>query len=258
MTPPITKPILRTLPRPGTPVPYLSIVIPTLGEAENIGPLLVRIDQSLRRKAIYEVIIVDDHSTDATVKLAKNIAYRLGLPVRVYTKVGTPGKAFSLIEGFTHARYKLICMIDADLQYPPEAIPAMITALRGGKDIIVGNRAARETNLMRRSLSNLSRNVFGSWLHGLDCDVQSGLKLFRKDILYHISLSPTSWTFDIEFLVHARNAGYTIGAIYVPFAARVAGKSKIHLFKDGLEILKQSVKIKFTRPKAGIVRANKR
>ncbi|HUC20500.1 MAG TPA: glycosyltransferase family 2 protein, partial [Candidatus Polarisedimenticolaceae bacterium] len=173
----------------------LSIVIPTLNEADNIKALIGRIDTALYQKIRYELIFIDDHSTDSTVTSIREIAKDSPSAISVHLKRGMRGKAFSLLEGFSRARYELICMLDADLQYPPEAIPGMVQALAEGNDIIVANRINAESNIIRHGFSRFGRHLYGKWLHDFHCDVQSGLKLFRKEILNHISLSPTSWTF---------------------------------------------------------------
>ena len=106
----------------------ISVVVPTLNEAENVEALIQRIDATLGQNQIgYEIIVIDDRSTDGTrdVLEALSAAY----PVSVYLKQGTPGKAQSLLEGVEHARHDTICIIDADLQYPPEKIPDLLARI---------------------------------------------------------------------------------------------------------------------------------
>ncbi|PIS15708.1 dolichol monophosphate mannose synthase, partial [Candidatus Roizmanbacteria bacterium CG09_land_8_20_14_0_10_41_9] len=103
----------------------ISVVVPTLNEKSNLKPLIERIGGSLKIAGFdYEIIIVDDHSTDSSNLVIQSLTKKF--PIRFYTKRGLKGKAQSLIEGFSYAKYPLIAMIDADLQYPPEAIPKMI------------------------------------------------------------------------------------------------------------------------------------
>ncbi|MGH7204039.1 MAG: glycosyltransferase, partial [Candidatus Levyibacteriota bacterium] len=80
----------------------LSIIIPTWNEVGNIGHLIERINTTLYHKNItYEIIVVDDHSSDKTQSVVKHFAQRF--PVRLYLKQGIPGKAQSLLEGFSYA-----------------------------------------------------------------------------------------------------------------------------------------------------------
>jgi dolichol-phosphate mannosyltransferase len=181
--------------------PYLSVVIPTLNEADNITELTVRIDAALAKHGIeYELIFIDDHSTDLTVKNIERLS--TAYPIRLESKIGEKGKAFSLIQGFKLAKYPYVAMIDADLQYPPEALPDMIQMIMSDQaDIVVANRQDSETGKLRRLTSNGFKRVFGAWLHGLKCDVQSGLKVFRRSIIDEVEVRPGPWTFDLELLI---------------------------------------------------------
>ncbi len=230
------------------PQTNLSVVIPTLNEADNIDGLVERLAGALGDLGYqYELIFIDDHSSDATLKKIRS--YGSSLPLKVWLKDGEPGKGYSLIQGFKRARYDLIVMIDADLQYPPEAIPEMVTALHGDIGIVVANRVNANTGFARRQLSQLGRNVYGKWMHGLDCDVQSGLKLFRREILAKVRLAPTAWAFDLDFLVQAKDAGYAITTIDISFSERAAGSSHVNVFKTGTDIFVQALRVKLHRKK---------
>ena len=109
------------------------------------------------------------------------------------------GKAHSILEGFDFVRFETIKMIDADLQYPPEALPEMCAQLHRGLDIVVANRVERETSLARRILSRGFALVFSKFLHGFDVDVQSGMKVFRGAHAREVKIAPDPWTFDLEF-----------------------------------------------------------
>jgi dolichol-phosphate mannosyltransferase len=233
--------------------PSLSIIVPTLNEVENVAQLVTRIDSALIGKTVYEIIFIDDHSTDGTVDAIKTLMSKhqdQSRLITVHPKLGKPGKAYSLLEGFEKARFDLVCIIDADLQYPPEAIPKMLAALHEDKkDIIVADRKDIDTNLLRRLLSRTGRKLYGKWLYGLDCDVQSGLKLFRKATLSHMVLNSTSWTFDLSFLVQARENGHEIGSVPITFAKRCAGSSKVNIFRVGPEIVFEAIKFKLGKRK---------
>ena len=205
---------------------HLSIVIPVLNEQENIIPLIQRLASTFAPLPYqYEIIFIDDHSIDCTVeKITQQKKY---YPISLHTKKGEKGKAQSLIEGFSHAQYEFVCMIDADLQYPPEAIPAMLEKIIHGKDIVVARRKRIDISLRRKIVSASYLFFCDTLLHRLHCDIQSGLKVFRKEILDTISLDPSPWTFDLEFLLKARNAGYTITNHPIIFSERKNGTSKV-------------------------------
>lgn len=119
----------------------LSVIVPTLNESGNLPQLVIRIHDSLASAGIvYEIIIVDDHSTDTTEKVALELAKCF--PVRFYKKLGKKGKAQSLLEGFSYAGFGTLGMIDGDLQYPPEVFPEMLQLVREGNDVVVADRVS--------------------------------------------------------------------------------------------------------------------
>ncbi len=160
----------------------LSIVLPTRNERNNIVPLVERIHTSLTSINVnYELIFIDDHSTDGTQEIITTLSQTY--PISLYEKKGKLGKANSLIEGFSYTHYDVICIIDADLQYPPEAIPEMLAKIYSGADIVVANRKDQQTNFVRKLFSEIYRLYFVRFLHGINLDSQSGLKIFKKEII---------------------------------------------------------------------------
>lgn len=221
----------------------ISIIVPVWNEAKNIRTLVDQIDESMRNNKItYEVIFIDDRSSDGSADIITQLSKKL--PVKQFSKIGHQGKAFSLIEGFGHAKYDIICMIDADLQYPPHAIPQMIEMINEGADMVVGNRQKYSAGPLRKFISKSFNFFFVRMLHGFDVDAQSGLKVFRKNIVEHIKLNPSSWTFDLELLVKARNAGYVIESLDISFNKRHAGNSKISMLTSSYEIGLNAMKLK--------------
>lgn len=226
----------------------ISIIVPTLNEEGNVEALVHRIDGALNaRGIIYELIFIDDHSKDRTVSLLQNLSQ--SYPLTVHLKRGSRGKAQSLLEGFQYARYPLIAIIDADLQYPPEAIPEMIRKTHTGFDIVVANRVEQHISFIRKIISRTFSFVFARMLHGLDLDVQAGLKVFRTQITREVHINPSPWTFDLEFLLNARDCGYTITSVNIVFDTRTAGESKVHLLSSIYEIGSNAIKLKFRRKK---------
>ena len=217
----------------------LSVVIPTYNEKENIKELVSQIRSAfLNGKINYEIIFVDDSSTDGTVEEINK--HKGQLPVRVYTKYikhgfGKRGKASSLLIGFDLAKYDSVCMIDADLQYPPKAIVPMYKKLKKA-DIVVANRKFYQESRIRIFLSKGFRIVFGRFLLRLDFDVQSGLKVFKKEILSKIRINSSKWGFDFEFLFKSKKLGYIIMDHSIEFSRRFSGKSKINPVFSSMEI----------------------
>jgi cellulose synthase/poly-beta-1,6-N-acetylglucosamine synthase-like glycosyltransferase len=230
-----------------SPVPAISIIVPTLNEADNVETLVRRIDGTMHHaNLLYEMIFIDDHSQDDTLTKLQELAKNY--PLTVALKDGPKGKAHSIIQGIQKAQAPLIAMIDADLQYPPESLPEMIAKVRSDADIVIANRTKKHTNFLRQILSNAYHYLFNKTLLGFESDVQSGLKVFRKEIFDRVTLHPTPWTFDLELLYQATHAGYKIAHVEIEFAERLSGNSKVNLLKTSWEIGKHAVKTKLRDP----------
>lgn len=221
----------------------VSIIIPAYNEEGNIDLLVRRIEAAFANTALtYSIVFIDDLSTDKTVErinaLAKNH------PISLLSKEKNRGKAESLLMGFAHADADIIAMIDADLQYPPEAIPEMVEKILNGADIVVSHRQERKSSVFRTAASRTFRFVFGRFLFGLPYDIQSGLKVFRRSVIEHIPPEGKGWMFDLEFLVKASIAKYKIVSHPIVFERRHSGKAKIHVVRAGVTMAKEAVALK--------------
>ena len=226
----------------------ISVVVPTLNEQGSIDELVARLNTTLTDHDIeYEIIFVDDHSTDDTRKRVSEQQSKDGskLPIRGFVKQGTAGKAHSLMQGFSRARYDVIAMIDADLQYPPEAIPEMLALISEDKaDVVVANRLEVHTGAVRSVMSRAFRLVFARMLWKLDVDVQSGLKVFRKEVFERAHINPQPWTFDLELITQARNGGYTISSTDIVFEKRMNDSAKIKVLSSSYQIGKHALALR--------------
>lgn len=213
----------------------ISIIVPAYNEENNIKPLIERVHVALSKNKIkYEIIIVDDNSTDATRSIASELASTY--PVILHVKKGKQGKAYSIHEGMQYVQYEAVAMIDADLQYPPEELPEMIEKLANA-DVVVANRKHYHDSLLRKVLSNTFRFTFGKGLFGLENDIQAGLKVFSREVFETIKFKPSSsWTLDLEFLHRTRQAGFVIINHDIVFSKRESGASKINFVRQTFEI----------------------
>ncbi len=225
---------------------YLSIVIPTYNEELNIKELIKRLHSNMcHNKVKYEIIVVDDFSEDGTLNILRDLNGKY--PLKIILKKGEKGKAQSLLEGFSKAKYSSVAMIDADLQYPPELLYDMLVKMKD-YDIVVANRVVQNIKWYRKLLSRIYSKVFGKILLGLPYDIQSGMKVFKKKILNKIDLNPTPWGFDYEFLYKAKDQDYKISQVPIQFDARKNGKSNI-TFLTNFELLFGILKLRFEKIK---------
>lgn len=225
----------------------ISIIIPARNEENNIASLLERIHSALSKNKIeYEIIVVDDFSTDGTARKVRSL--EAFYPLKLHKKQGKAGKAFSIIEGARVAKYPHLLMIDADLQYAPEAIPGMVEA--EAFDVVIAERKKYKSSLLRKIGSKLNSFLFGRLLFGLNNDIQSGLKLFPKHIVEHLDLRVIGpWSLDIPLLFVAREMGLSIGSVQIDFEKRLHGQSKIRFFHATFEIVLRAIRLRLVRRK---------
>lgn len=218
------------------PQNFISVIVPVLNEVKNVKILNRFLKIALRsHRYKFEIIYIDDHSTDGTYEYLTKIADFK--EVFVYKKQGRRGKSFSLVEGFSYARGDILAMIDADLQYPVTALIDMIKLIRSGSDVVVANRKKIQTSFIRKIASKGFKNLFGKILFGLQTDIQSGLKVFTKRAYEAVFFQPqTPWTFDLEFLYRVNSAGFIISDFDITFGARQNGNSKVSFIRQTLEI----------------------
>lgn len=209
----------------------LSLVIPAFRERDNIAALVKRVHHALNDRD-YELIVVDDNSQDGTEELVAELAMQY--PVRIVVRRDKRGLASAVVDGCTHASGDAIAVMDADLQHPPEVLPALLQALEDGADMAIGSRYVKGGgcegwSLLRRIMSKgagFLAHLFLPSTRGI-ADPMSGFFMFRPDILTGADLHPTGYKILMEILV----AGRPQKTVEVPFVfvARERGESKLRL-----------------------------
>lgn len=141
----------------------LSVIIPVLNEQDNIGPLLARLTPILERcVASYEIIFVDDGSTDGTLEAIARVNH-LDPAVGAVSLSRNFGKEVAIAAGLDHARGAASVIIDADLQHPPEMIETFVERWREGYKNVYGQRVDRSgDSALRRTLTQRFYKIFGS------------------------------------------------------------------------------------------------
>ncbi len=141
----------------------LTVVVPMLNEARGVTPLLAALVPVLERSGLdYEVIAVDDGSTDATLEVLRQ-AHLANPRIKAVALSRNFGKEIAVAAGLHHAGGDAVLIMDGDLQHPPSVIPKMIDAWRQGFDVIYGQRLDRKTDsALRRFLARLFYRTFKS------------------------------------------------------------------------------------------------
>jgi dolichol-phosphate mannosyltransferase len=212
-----------------SPYPELSLVVPTYNERENITLLLERIHKSLSDYN-YELIVVDDNSPDGTSELARSLASKY--PLQVIVRTNERGLASAVVAGFKQARGEILGVIDADLQHPPEFIPALIKAVRDGADVAIASRYIKGGGIegwtfKRKIISKgakIPANILLTSARKIK-DPLSGFFLFRKRVIDGAVLSPTGYKILLEVLVRGK-ANRVVEVPYT-FKERERGKSNL-------------------------------
>ena len=222
-----TSALDRRLPRVDTATehtgqPDLSVVTPAYNEAPNLEPLIVGIDAALDGLALrYEILLVDDGSTDDTAERARRLSRRRP-HLRYLRFTENRGQSAALAAGLRAARGHWLLTLDADLQNPPEEIPRLLAA-GGDVDLCFGRRRRRQDPRLKRWASrwgNAVRNrITGHRVHDTGC----GLKLMRAEALAAIPLFDGAHRF-LPSLFQAH--GFSTCEIEVAHAPRIAGRSK--------------------------------
>lgn len=204
----------------------LSFVMPMYNEIANIQRA---IDDALRMGTTtlrdFEIIIVDDASTDGSGELVEQIARRESR-LRVLHHLRNRKLGGSLRTGFAAAQKEWILYTDSDL---PIAMDDAQRALPLAEevDILIGYRISRQEG-WRRELMSWGYNRLIRWLFGLHVrDVNFAFKLFRRSVLEAIHLKSEGSFIDAEFLIEATRAGFTIREIGMPYYPRQAGVSTL-------------------------------
>lgn len=212
-----------------TPAVDLSVIAPCLNEEGNVNRLVERIHQALAGSAIrYEIVLVDDGSTDSTWNVISDLQALDGERIKAVRHERNMGIVSSWRSGLSTASAGISCLIDADLQNPPEAIPDLWSQLMTGRSHIVqATRSSIEWNRdaryrASRGLNWLLNVVFRDSAH----DNKSGFLLAPTDVLLRTLTFRKKYRYPQTFVrVAARSRGYSVGEVETLFEPRRAGKS---------------------------------
>lgn len=234
----------------------LSIVIPAYNEVKNIGSgTLAQVEEYLKKQSYpYEVLIVDDGSTDNTADLiASEIKDK-----KNFKLVRNPhgGKALTVISGMMRASGDIAVFTDMDQATPIDQIEKFLPKFSKGSDIVIGSRSGRKGAPLIRKIAALVFSVLRGISLGLPFkDTQCGFKAFNQKSIQEVfpqmlkiweakksSGAAVNAGFDIELLYISKKEGFKISE--VPVQWRHVGTERVQMISDAIEAIKDMIRIR--------------
>ena len=231
--------------------PQLSIVVPTRNERHNVGVLVDRLERVLPGVAM-EIVFVDA-SDDGTPEAIERIGARSERDVVLIRQAGTGGLGAAVVQGLRAARAPWVCVMDADLQHPPELISELLEhAEESDVDLVVASRYCRNgdagsfgwaRSMTSRSTTTAARLVFPRRLRGVS-DPMSGFFLARRESIDLDRLRPRGFKILLEILI--RNPVLRPSEVPFSFGERRSGASKATM-REGLRYASLLARLRFAR-----------
>lgn len=211
--------------------PTISVVVPTLNEAENLPHLVRRIDRALRGVS-HEIVIVDDASIDGTAAIADTLALARRDTRVIHRDAFERGLSSAILAGFDAARGRSVAVIDADLQHDPAVLPRLLGSLDHA-DIAIGSRYTFEgrtcgwswiREIQSRAAATVTRAALAlsvrDPLSGCFAISRAAYESLRAD------LRPRGWKLLLDILAAGR--GISVAEVPMTFRARVRGTTKMN------------------------------
>jgi len=214
--------------------PYISVIIPTLNEQRNIGKVIDGVKQVLKDYD-YEIIVVDKHSADNTVEIAKAKGARV-----LYEDLG---KGYALRKGFKNARGKILISMDADLSNRPNELRLLISGIETGYDVCMGSRfltggGSEDMPRFRRLGNKLFVMLVNLFFKSHYTDLCYGYRSLTRSAVKRLRLTSTGFGIETELGIKAKKEGLKVLEVPSFEKKRGYGAGKLNSFRDGYVILK--------------------
>jgi glycosyltransferase involved in cell wall biosynthesis len=216
----------------------LSVVVPAFNEATTIETVARRLRELPLR---LQVIAVDDASTDGTGDVLDRL-HREGLIDRVIHHPVNRGKGAALHSGFSAAKGDVIVVQDADLEYDPGDLVALLEPIRGGRaDAVYGSRfqgGPHRVLLFWHSIGNRLLTLVSNMFTNLNLtDVETCYKLVRRELLQRLPLTSDRFGFEVEVTARLSQAGARIWELPISYSGRTYAEGKKITWRDGVAAL---------------------
>jgi glycosyltransferase involved in cell wall biosynthesis len=215
----------------------LSIIIPVFNEELTIGNIIDRTKTSAEKIGVpYEVIVVDDHSYDKSLEVAKTRNVRL-LSLKQHL-----GKGYALRAGFAKAKGEIIVTIDSDASHRPEELSEVLEPiLEDEADLVIGSRYLNHKSVAARKLNAFGVRIFNYLIQLFTgvaiTDSQSGFRAMKIEVLKKQKLKSGEYEIESEMLVKTAKQGFRVTEVPISFEQRTYGRSGVDPMIDGAKIL---------------------
>lgn len=214
--------------------PRFSLVVPCFNEEHAIAATVTELVATLETVGPYEIVIVNDGSTDGTAAALQQIAVREpGLRIVHHSR--NKGYGAALKTGIRHATSDLIVITDADGTYPNHRIGELVDLAREA-DMVVGARVGTDVQYpLIRKIPKVFMRAYAEWIAGQDIpDLNSGMRAFRRSVVERfLNILPNGFSFTTTITLAMLTNSYTVHYMPISYAARI-GKSKIKPVQDTL------------------------
>jgi glycosyltransferase involved in cell wall biosynthesis len=214
--------------------PKVSLVVPCFNEEGGVRNTLTQLRESLRGLNDYELIVVDDGSTDATGRILADEA-SADASLRVLAHRSNQGYGAALKTGIRAAKGDVIVITDADGTYPNHRIPDLLEAVEEF-DMVVGARRGDDVEYpFIRKVPKVFMNAYAMWITRQDIpDLNSGMRVFRRSIVERfLNVLPDGFSFTTTVTIAMMTNRYSVKYVPISYKARI-GKSKIKPIRDTL------------------------
>lgn len=218
----------------------ISVIIPCYNSAAYIGEHVVQLSTFLKALGeSFEIVVVDDGSSDETVSILKKCAEQ-DSQIRVVAFPANRGKGAAVKAGMLQARGDSVLFTDADLPYDLMGIPAFLEALRSGSAVVLGARVdvgtVRGQRIHRTHLSHVFAWLANSVLKEYVPDTQAGFKGFTREAVSEIfpNVTTKGFAFDVDVIALAQARGLQITSVPVTLVNQAP--STVHVSRDGLRM----------------------
>lgn len=222
----------------------LSVVIPAFNEESTLARVVARV-QAI--PSLFEIVIVDDCSSDGTAAIADDLA-RHDPRIKVAHHPKNRGKTEALKTGFALTSGEIVIVQDADLEYAPEEIAVVIAPILAGEaDVVYGSRflvrKATRVLYFYHYLANKSLTFFSNLLTNVNMtDVETGYKAFRGEIIRNMTITSSGFGFEIEVTAKMAKLKCAIYEVPISYYGRTYEQGKKIGMKDGIAALWYIVK----------------